>query len=311
MNVYDQLLEALSEEKSLLMAESQLKRVLNDLKSERKKLSTAEKTYKDELVDLEKMEKLSLKSVFYKVLGSEEKQIEKERQEYLDASLKFNEVKSSLELLDFEKKVLDKKLAALPAVKERVKELKSQRERQLLKEGGSKAKDLRSIIIKQEELVVYHRELMEAQDETDKLLSQFGGLIAELKRARNWGRWDMGSKQSRYYTRMKYQSIDRAKNIVYHIKQQANILRKELSDIGVDQDIADFEIYSGNGFMDMFLDNIITDWIVQKKISDSLKLSQSEYHKVVSIANYIKKEYSAINNERSILVDQRDRILSE
>jgi len=46
-----------------------------------------------ELEDLNEIESKGLKPFFYKVLGSKEEQIEKERQEYLSASLKSEKMK--------------------------------------------------------------------------------------------------------------------------------------------------------------------------------------------------------------------------
>ncbi len=47
-----------------------------------------EKEYKD----IEKLENLSIKGLFYKILGSKEEQIERERQDYLQIVLKQKEI---------------------------------------------------------------------------------------------------------------------------------------------------------------------------------------------------------------------------
>ena len=48
-----------------------------------------------EFEDIENLEKLGMKALFYKVLGSQEEQLEKERQEYLQASLKYDQVRKT------------------------------------------------------------------------------------------------------------------------------------------------------------------------------------------------------------------------
>ncbi|HAK42313.1 MAG TPA: hypothetical protein DCM59_05845, partial [Clostridium sp.] len=62
-----------------------------------------EDIFKDEDKDVKKLESLSITSIFYSILGSKEKQLEKERQELLAARLKYEECAKSV--LDLEKEL--------------------------------------------------------------------------------------------------------------------------------------------------------------------------------------------------------------
>ena len=97
-----------------------------------KELDGLEKRLEKEFKDIERLEKLSVKGLFHQVLGSKEEQIEKERQEYLQASLKYDEAKKSTKLLEYERDLLEKKVQDLPALQNRLDQLIKQREKDLI-----------------------------------------------------------------------------------------------------------------------------------------------------------------------------------
>jgi DNA repair exonuclease SbcCD ATPase subunit len=85
--------------------------------------------------DVQQLESLSLKAIFHKILGSKKEQLDKERQEYLEAALKRNEHKKSLELLEYEKKVLTDKLKKLQDIPAQAEMMIQKRENDLMRSG--------------------------------------------------------------------------------------------------------------------------------------------------------------------------------
>jgi len=108
--------EILDQFQSIELAQKRLERVNEQLKDKTTKLDKLDQMWRKEHKEVEKLEGLSLKSVFAKVLGDKEKQLEKERQEYLTAFMKYEEHKKTLEILDFEKNVLEEKVAKADVV---------------------------------------------------------------------------------------------------------------------------------------------------------------------------------------------------
>ena len=82
--------------------EEQVKVTKQELKETVAEFEGLGKKLNKELRDIEKLERLSTKAIFYKVLGSKEKQLEKERQEYLELSLKEEDLSNSIDLLEYE-----------------------------------------------------------------------------------------------------------------------------------------------------------------------------------------------------------------
>ena len=90
-----------------------------------------------ELEDINNLEKLGVKSIFYKVLGNKEEQLEKERQEYLQVTLQFKEIQNALKVIEYEKALLKKKLVVIDELEKELETLKSIREKEILSKPGN------------------------------------------------------------------------------------------------------------------------------------------------------------------------------
>ena len=234
------------------------------------KLNGLAKILERELRDFEKLQELSLKGLFHKVLGNKEEQMEKEKQEYLAASLKYDEVKKELDLIDFEYKILSEKLNKLNGVSEQVASLSKAREQELLSENSSEGRRLQGI----HEKVVQHKHMLEEVAEAlqagEEATKKLEGVLNYLGRARNWGQWDMmGGKGRGGYHRqmMKQTNIDRARAGIHHAQHALRIFDREIRDVYGPQASLQLKIDLGsfNAFADIFFDNLITDWIIQNQ----------------------------------------------
>lgn len=94
--------ETIAEIKKLNSIQKHHASITTELENSYHELTKLEDQLVDELEDIEKLEKISITSVFYKVLGSEDEQLEKHRHEYLTISLKQKELKKDIEILEYE-----------------------------------------------------------------------------------------------------------------------------------------------------------------------------------------------------------------
>ena len=78
------------------------------------------------LQDMEELEKMRITSVFYKLLGSQDEQLEKERQEYLTVSIKHKELKKDIEILEYEYKIINSKVQEIGGLETKIEQLKKQ-----------------------------------------------------------------------------------------------------------------------------------------------------------------------------------------
>jgi len=113
-------------EEQLAITKQELDEAMEEQKSLMQRLSK-------ELKDIEKLDGLSTKAIFYKILGSKEKQLDKERQEYLELSLKEEDLEKSIELLEYEVNLLSAKVKSRDELKARLASLKLSREEEIIK----------------------------------------------------------------------------------------------------------------------------------------------------------------------------------
>ena len=279
-----------------------------DLKRANQELSANEKRLDKDLKDIERLEKLSIKGLFYKVLGSKEEQIEKERQEYLQTALKHKELKKKIELLEYEKSLIDKKIGSISTFKKKLTNLKKKRQDELMWSGSEAGKKLKKILNSQDQLVVHTREFQEALTEGQACTKDLNAVLAYLKKAKNWGNWDMMSKgrTADYYKR---DAMDRARDISYHAQRSLDRFERELQDIGRGNLDFDIRLESNKGFMDFFFDNLISDWIVQQKINNSLKKVSLVKKQVSKICKSLSQHIKEMEHDFNGLESEKDSLL--
>lgn len=261
-----------------------------------------------ELKDIEKLEGMSVKSLFHSVLGSKEEQLEKERQEYLQLTLKHKEYVKDIEVLEFELGLLDKKMGQIAALEKDLEKLKKDRENEIMRQPSHLRQKLMHIHSEQDNSRRRSAEIGQAIKAGSNALRSIQYVIDQLGQAKKWGDWDQMSK-SRRYDRMKHSAIDKAINQAYHAKHQLNIFTKEMKDVGINIGRIDLHIESFGGFMDMLFDNLITDWVVQNKIKNALRNTEGTYDRVLrlvrTLENELKQEEKLIND----LNAEKDQLL--
>ncbi len=299
----------LNEIDALRKVENHIAAIDSDLKESYQRLDIAKANLDKELKDVEDLERIGVKSLFYKTLGSKDEQLEKERQEYLNAALQYNELSKSTELLEFEKKVLSKKTTQLSEFTTKLDSLKRLRESEIISSSNHSLKnELLEISHKLENNSVLSRAVNEAIVEGEKSLKHLSIVIDFLRKAKDWGRWDMYSKNRRAGY-MKHQAIDKAIQNLTIAQHQLNKFSRELSDLGNNYISFDLKMGQFNKFMDFFFDNLISDWIIQKRIKASLISIESNYSKVQRIVIDLKSEIEKINYNTDTLLKQKDSFL--
>lgn len=168
--------------------ESQLKKVQQEKNQLENKLVQLTTQLKKEFEDVKKLEGGGLTSLFHSFLGNKVEKLDKERQEYLAAKLKYESCKNEIEQLKIETSKLEKQLAEIgnPEVElqNRIKNKSIE-----LKQRGD------DTLLKYEELLeIYYsqkKEITESIDAGEKAIKGLQNAIQLLRKARNWGTYDM------------------------------------------------------------------------------------------------------------------------
>ncbi len=309
-SIYTLLQEKLEELKGLEIAKRHLdssKEQLAQAKKESKKLV---RQLEKENADIEKLEKLSIKKLFHKVLGDQEKQLEIERQEFLEMSLKYNEHKKSVELIEFELDVLKNKSKGIPVLKKQVVKLKKQREKEILSTKTRSSKRLRQVIEDSDYITLGKKEYAEALNVAADILKHLKAAMTHLRKAENWGTYKNvgGGRRGSYNQRG---AIGNARNIIIKTQHLMRVFKKELQDINVHDFDTRLNADQLNGFTNIFFDNLITDWIIQKKIRNSLAEVRSAHDRIQRFYSYLESEYKKMDVSLKALVVERDEIITK
>jgi len=310
MDTRTKLAEVTKELESLKKVGNRLEDLNREITGLQGKIAFLVKQVDKESDDIETLKKTGVKSLFYKVLGSKEEQLEKERQEYLEANLRYDEVRKSVELLEYERNILEGKIKKLPSTERNYQELLKLREKEIIASDPKLAAKINTIdeqIRERQKMLFEIEEAMAVGRSANHLLEQ---VVIKLNQAVNWGQWDMTGRRGQMSGHMKHRQIDMAKDLAYKAKISLTQFEKELRDIYGPEDFGlTVRIPSFSTFTDIFFDNLITDWIVQQKIQNTRTGVVSVKDKVQRLLSTLNGTVPKINYEINQLEDARKAIL--
>jgi len=256
-----------------------------------KQLRHLKRVLKKEEADVNKLQRFSVKSLFYRFLKSQERQLEIELQEYVVAALRYNECLEALELLEFELAVLEQKVEEIPQLENHLDRLLIQKERLLKQDFPEIATLLHALDLK----VLQHANAVNEVDEALKAgmraRAQLRKLTKELGRVRQWGHWSNDLSQGRLARKT---VADRAYKTA--IVAQANLksFERELHDVFNQLHIADsFNLDSFENFLNSLYDTMITDWMMQRNLrytSSNVSSSIAKVDRLLMSLKQVKQE---------------------
>lgn len=265
----------LMEVKEKMRMKQKLLAALNDidqkLYTEKTRLVEHEKKLRKEGKDVKKLEGLSLTGLFLGILGSKEEQLEKERQEYLAAKLRYDECKDSIFALEEQFTDINQKIGQLEDIDMQYEVVFEEKKKFILNASSSCSWEVLRYSEKISDIQSNIRELKEAITAGNAVLAEMDGVFDSLSSAQSWGTWDLlgGGLIS---TAIKHSKIDDARDAAHRVQQKLMIFLRELKDVkpnlkpGLATDIGGLAT-----FADYFFDGLIADWIVQSGIKNSLK----------------------------------------
>lgn len=292
----DQLLKkAIEAYHALELASQHLDKLTIRLTEAYRELNRLEQFLNKQYKDIRKIEKLGVRKLFFKILGSQEEQIEIEKQEYLQIALNFNELTKSIELMEFEKGVLQEKLKTKNAIELELKNQIEIREHQLLNYPNSLQAILKSINRDIDAKIGLKREIYEAKIVGTKLNRVLEKMIANLEDTQGWGEWDQWADPDKVehhgHMQMKKESIDKAQNLSYHAKQLLQEFEDELKDIYADRRIAiSYLLKDFSHFNNQYANDLLSDWVIHQKVNNVLS-------NVKSVRDQVRRLIASIDHE--------------
>ena len=233
----------------------------------RDELGKLEYTMKKEQLDVEKMSQLSLKTLFYKCLGTHDKVLGKEKEEALAAVLKYESCQKTVDELTEKLNQLTTRHYEMTKIQDKLEHLYQEKRKVM---AAFQTPEYARIEQLEKEMYVIKSEIKEIKEAIvpgNRAIDALNEAIGYLDSAGDWGTWDIigGGVMT---DMMKHNKMDQAKQAVLNAQTHIQMLQVELQDVNTSLENS-ITITGGEVFMDFFFDGLIADWYMQSKIRTS------------------------------------------
>lgn len=279
------------------------------LQNARYELKKLEGIMEKEQLDVEKMSQTSLKTLFYKCLGTHDKQVAKEKEEALAAVLKYESCKKSVDELTDKLSQLTNRHYEMSKVQDKLDALYEEKRRVM---ASFNMPEYAKIGQLEKEISFIRREIKELKEAItpgNMAINTLNEAIELLDSAGDWGTWDLIGG-GLIADMMKHDKIDKAKQAILNAQTYVQRLQVELQDVNMSLD-GSIQITGGAVFADVFFDGLIADWYMQSKISqsrDNVVATCGKIRKIVSTLstqlNHKEKDLEAKEREIKRIIEQ-------
>ena len=221
----------------------------------------------EEQADVERLEKLSLSSIFHRIAGSLDEALDREQAEAYAAALKHDAAERELAALREDIGRRERELAGLNDCQREYDALLKEKREALRAAGREDAANIFRLERECLELERQRKEIAEALAACASASFTGEQVLGELDSAHSWGVWDvMGG--GLIADMAKYSHVDAAQNGMEQLQWELSRVQAEMADVKLACQ-AELGISEGLRMADYFFDCIFTDWAVLGRISDS------------------------------------------
>lgn len=241
--------------------------------------------------DVKVLEGLSIKGIFFTVLGSKEEKMDKEKAEFLAAKLKYDECCNSINFVKQEIDEYYRQRRELGNTQYEYEELIKKKEKLVMEAKDANTRKILDLMEEMADIKADMKEIREAIDAGDSVLYSLESAASSLNSAENWGTFDMlgGGLISDI---AKHSHIDESVRFIEEASRKLSTFKRELSDVELNIDVR-MNIGSFDKFADYFFDGLLADWNVQSKIKDSASSISEAIYRVQSTVDNLKAQYDS------------------
>ena len=233
-------------------------------------LATAQSALSKEEHDVHRLEHPSLTRIVASLRGSRDDALARERAEADAARYRVAEAKARLRAVLQDHDAAQDRLAALADAAARYAALLDEKERYLRGSGSPRGRQLLSLAEERGRLQAELREIDEAVSAATKAEHALEALQSSLNSASGWSTYDTFFGGGALSSAMKHSRLDDAAQQAQYADRCLLALRTELSDVGETGPVAPQLPVDGlTRFVDVWFDNIFTDFSVGGRIKDA------------------------------------------
>ncbi|MCX6217060.1 hypothetical protein [Spirosoma sp.] len=264
--------------------------------------------WRDEQADVDRLNRLSWASLYHDLLNQKGQQISKEEAEAQQARLRYDAICATVSTLQQQCANQEKRLPDFNDVNSVYEQL-IERKREALLNSSDAVRDqyqqhLTALIHNNH----YAQELTEAKGAGAQALQEVMQLRKLLDEAHTWGTWDMlgGSTISSI---VKYRKLDEVRDQSERVAQRLQLFRSEYGDIN-QTFRSDWTIDNNlTRFVDIFFDNIFTDWSVQARINEAREAAKTIENQLVAALTELERQLAQSAEQTKLQSDEFQRFL--
>lgn len=295
MAYYDERLKELHKQKSQKARLENMKAELeNQRASMSDKVAELEKVKTKEQADVDKLERTSLKGLFYQIAGNKEEKLSKEKKEAYAATMKYDAAVRDMEGIESDLRYCLEELEKLAECEAEYEQLFAKTKDAIKNSNNPKASEVLQV---EERLTALENEIKELNEaiavgERAKEIAQ--NIVSELTEADDLADWDI-FMDSMFVDMSKHEHIHSAQSLVGGLQEELRHFKTELADVQIQGNIQ-IEMDDFSEFADWFFDNIFTDWDIKDKIERSLSEAKETEGEIVDTLGilYDMKEKRAV-----------------
>lgn len=299
------LQEKIWKKRELTAKRTELRAQQEDLENRIRELK---KALSAEQADVDRLERTSLSSIFYTLIGKKEEMLDKERMEVYAAEVKYDSAVQQLDLIRNDLYRIDSRLYEIADCEAQYAALLQQKSAALKASASADAvriSQLESELAKQQQ---QKRELKEAISAGLRALAIADSILSSLDSAEGWGTWDLvgGGMLSDL---AKHSHLDEAQAKVQQLQNELYNFKTELADVAVQADMQ-LNIDGFLRFADYFFDGLFADWAVLDKINQSQSNMQHTRNQIEDVLSKLRDMDATTDRTITRLQAERDSVIA-
>ena len=248
--------------------------------------------------DVERLERISLSSVWAMLRGSKEEDIDREKAEEWAARLKWQEAQRQLAEIQCEIRDRKERIAADEDCEERYKAVLEEKAQIYREKDPVLAEKLAEM-----PLAVRDKELREALEAGEFAGTNLEAALEKLDAADLWSTWDLFGGGILTDV-MKYNNLDEAQKLMEQVQSSLRRYQAELADVAK---IAQFDLQYSDmlRLADVFFDSFFADWMVSDHIADAARRLREVKDQLLETQESLRFDLEAVGKELAVLHTER------
>lgn len=298
---FQKLLEKMAEEPGLKAKRTQLRQQQTRLKAQVKELA---EILEKEQMDVQRMERTSLTSIFYAMVGKKEEALDREKAEAYAAKLKYDTAAQQLQGVEEDLARVEARLQDIASCERKYERLLREKTEAVKASGSQEAQRILHLEQEIAQQQSQKREIQEALHAGSCALDTAQQMLSSLDSAKNWGTYDLIGGGV-FADMAKHSHLDDAQAYVVQLQNQLRRFRTELADVQVDGNMQ-VNVEGFLRFADYFFDGLFVDWAVLDKIKqsqanvrDTMDQIQDVMYRLRCMDEVVEERLSSLEKEKN------------